>query len=164
MSWHPPFTLTSTRTHSRSGAQDLNMRPGRLCPETQTTRSFIHQEPLRRVVRGQGRIQMRSPRDWPPSPSPVSFHLHLRPGLACRDQLGPSTWPGRRCLACPCSRPNRSPWLTSKRTQHTVEYPHVPPLQGSTAPTIMLAVPHAASELVFTPACRPWRGVSAIAM
>lgn len=75
-------TLIVVHTHSRSGAQDLKTRPGRLSPETQTTCSFNRQEALRPVALGQGPIQMRSPPDWPASPSPVSFHSHLRPDLA----------------------------------------------------------------------------------
>lgn len=117
-------TLIAIRTHSRSGPQDLKTRPGRLSPETQTTCSFNHQEALRTLALGQGRIQMRSPRDWPASPSPVSFHSHLRPDLAdsaswhaettWARRLGPAdgddTLPTKQIALVP---------LTTARTQHT---------------------------------------------
>lgn len=117
-------TLTSIRTHCRSGARDLKMRPGRLSPETQTTCSFDHQEALRRVVLGQGPIQKRSPRDWPASTSPVSFHSHLRSGLAGSAWHAETSWarrpgPAEDCKTC--SRPNRPPWFSLLQHTHSTQ-------------------------------------------
>lgn len=152
-------TLTFARAHCRNGARDLKTRPGRLSPEIQTTCSFNRQETLRRVVLGQGRIQKRSPRDWPASTSPFSFHSHLRPGLAG------SAWHAETSWAVDLARPRMHGMLPSKqialllpvtaRTQHTVDYAHVPPLvQGSVAPTViwLCPIPH---QTWCVPACRP---------
>lgn len=142
--------LTSVRTHYRSGARDLKMRPGQLSPETQTTRSFNHQEALRRLVLGQGRIQMRSARDWPVSPPPVSFHSHLRPGLAGSACHAETSWarrpsPAEDAWHAPVQADRPGSLCYSTYSTHAAHSRPstctVSSVQGSMAPTVMLAVP-----------------------